>query len=160
MYPSSEKSTPSNVEARGSCSSCEGILPLLKETRNLCLQNRKSNDIIHKEILKLQHEIKYLKSTQLSAVKVNSKNQEFNNLPFKTIQNLNDFEMELTEQGLKDAFTLFLNNLGGVSYKNSLQIMLRRVLSPEVGILFSLKGRKDLKLKFESLEIFSCIKSK
>ena len=146
----SEESTQSkDMEANKSslCSSCceeiRQLKTIMKETRNLCIQNKAANDLIHEEILKIHHDVKSFKSSQTSVARVTDDGNEFNSFPLQTLKSINDSELLLKEQNFKETFFSFLKKLGGVDYKNSLHIMMRRIISPEVGIQFCMKGRKD-----------------
>ena len=122
-----------------------------------CSGIRKSNDIIHNEVIKIGQDVKYLKSKAKNVADIERDSMDFSDLPFQDIDKLSEFEVKLVcEEGLKEKFIRYLKNLGGVSYKNALQLILRKIVAPELGMRYSMRGRAD-KLKFGDLTMYKCV---
>ena len=130
----------------------------MDEIEAVCLQVRKSNDLIHDEIVKMGQDVKTLRSKTKTTFDLQKDKMILPDFPFKDIEALSKFEEKLVqEEGSKVSFERYLKRLGGFSYKNALHIIMKTIISPELGMQFSMRGRSDKK-KFESLEIFKCIK--
>ena len=129
----------------------------LSKIETLCSGIRTSNDLIHNELLKMSQDITNLRSRSRNLTEAEKDQFNVPDFPFRELDKLTDFDEKLQHgEELKGTFTRYLKNLGGVTYKNAIQLILSKVLSPELGMLYSMRGR-NAKMNFGSLAIYKCI---
>ena len=64
-------------------------------------------------------------------------------LSYHDLEKLTDFEEKLEQDGLKGKFSRYLKNLVGVSFKNTVQLILWKNMSPELGMLHPMRGKNS-----------------
>jgi len=137
----------------------ELIMERIERLENKCTGIRKSNDLIYAEIIKIGQDMKALKSKARSPIDADEHNMNFAELPLVEVEKFNQFDNKLiVEEGMQERFTKYLKSFGGVNYKNAIHIIMRRIMAPELGMKYSLRGRTD-KIQIGSTTIYKCISS-
>ena len=113
---------------------------------------------LHKEILDCKEEIKLLKQSSQIRKSLPGKNL-FPMLPLSTLEDLNKFEDDLKNDATAQNLVSYLCSFGSPQMRTAVHQIMKRVVTNEVAVQFSLHG-KGGKKTFIDLDLCTCVRGK
>ena len=109
---------------------------------------------LHKEILDCKEEIKLLKQSSQIRKSLPGKNL-FPMLPLSTLEDLNKFEDDLKNDATAQNLVSYLCSFGSPQMRTAVHQIMKRVVTNEVAVQFSLHGKGGKKM-FIDLNLCTC----